>query len=102
VQQYLDFEKGVAELEGKAQELRVLAKDDLAMDIGEDVTRLSQKAEAHLKEIYEKLTPWQKTQVARHADRPHAIDYIDALIDDFTPLIISAWHVQKGIEKQSG
>jgi len=87
VQQYLDFEKGVAELEGKAQELRVLAKDDLAMDIGEDVTRLSQKAEAHLKEIYEKLTPWQKTQVARHADRPHAIDYIDALIDDFTPLM---------------
>ena len=85
--QYLDFEKGVAELEGKAQELRALARDDPSMDIGEQVTQLSTKAHDHLRDLYAKLTPWQKTQVARHPDRPHTLDYINAVVTEFTPLM---------------
>lgn len=84
--QYLDFEKTVAELEGKAAELRALAGQDSDMDIEEEVAQLSAKAEKHLSDLYTKLTPWQKCQVARHPNRPHTVDYVEALIDDFMPL----------------
>jgi acetyl-CoA carboxylase carboxyl transferase subunit alpha len=83
---YLDFEKPVADLEGKVQELRALAAQGEAVDVGDEIARLEAKAAAALLDAYAKLTPWQKTLVARHPDRPHAIDYIAHLITDFTPL----------------
>ena len=83
---YLDFEKPVAELESKVAELRALEHDDRGVSITDEIKKLEQKAEAALIETYAKLTPWQKTLVARHSDRPHALDYIAALIEDFTPL----------------
>ncbi len=85
--QYLDFEKTIAELEGKATELKALAGADSGMDIEAEVGQLSDKAQKHLSDIYNKLTPWQKCQVARHPNRPHTVDYVAALIDDFTPLM---------------
>ncbi len=84
--QYLDFEKSVAELEGKAEELRLLAKDDPDMDIGAEVSQLEEKAQKQLRDLYSKLTPWRRCQVARHPNRPHALGIIETLIDDFTPL----------------
>ena len=84
--QYLDFEKSVAELEGKAEELRVLAKDDPDMDIGAEVSQLEEKAHKQLSDLYGKLTPWRRCQVARHPNRPHALEVIESLIEDFTPL----------------
>ena len=81
---YLDFEKPVAELEAKVEELRALAAT--GSDIGDEIARLEAKAAQALKELYAKLTPWQKTQVARHPQRPHCLDYVAALITDFTPL----------------
>jgi len=83
---FLDFEAPIAELEGKIEELRRLQADDPAMDIQDDVARLEKKAAAQLEDIYAKLSPWQKTQVARHPLRPHTLDYINALIEDFVPL----------------
>jgi acetyl-CoA carboxylase carboxyl transferase subunit alpha len=83
---YLDFEKPVADLQGKVQELRSLEKEGDAVAIGEEIGRLEAKAAQALAEIYGKLTPWQKTQVARHPDRPHFSDYVKELIEDFTPL----------------
>lgn len=83
---YLDFEKPVAEFEAKIAELRALAEKDGAASIGEEVSRLEAKAEAALRDLYASLSPWQKTQVARHPERPHCLDYIEALITDFTPL----------------
>ncbi len=83
---YLDFEKPVADLQGKVQELRALGKEGDAVAIGEEIARLEAKAAQALGEIYGKLSPWQKTQVARHPDRPHTSDYVRALIEDFTPL----------------
>ncbi|HTV34314.1 MAG TPA: acetyl-CoA carboxylase carboxyltransferase subunit alpha [Methylocella sp.] len=84
---YLDFEKPVAELEAKVLELRMLAeKGDAAVAIGEELTRLEAKAEKALAELYANLTPWQKTQVARHPQRPHFSHYIKTLIEDFIPL----------------
>lgn len=83
---YLDFEKPIAELESKVAELKTLNAGDNNVSIAEEIKKLEQKVEALLVDIYSKLTPWQKTQVARHQDRPHALDYIDALIEDFTPL----------------
>ncbi len=83
---YLDFEKPVGELEAKVKELRALAETGDAVAIGEDIARLEAKADAALEEIYANLTPWQKTQVARHPERPHCLDYIAALITEFTPL----------------
>jgi len=83
---YLDFESQIAELEGKIEELRQLASQDPSMDIGEDVARLEAKVDTQLKDLYSKLTPWQKTLVARHPNRPHFRDYVEALITDFTPL----------------
>ena len=81
----LDFEKPIAELEGKIEELRHLT-DGGGVNIAEEVSRLQAKVDKLMRSTYAKLTPWQKTQVARHPDRPHALDYIGALIEDFTPL----------------
>ena len=83
---YLDFEKPVAELEKKLAELKALAESGNHKGVAEDVVKLEAKAQDALKSIYASLTPWQKTQVARHAERPHCLDYIAALITDFTPL----------------
>jgi acetyl-CoA carboxylase carboxyl transferase subunit alpha len=82
---FLDFEKPIAELEGKIAELKHLSDGD-GLNIADEVSRLQAKVERDLTATYAKLTPWQKTQVARHPDRPHAVDYIKALIEDFTPL----------------
>jgi acetyl-CoA carboxylase carboxyl transferase subunit alpha len=82
---YLDFEKPVAELEAKVEELRAMEAGDNAVAIGEDIARLKDKAAQALKDLYAELTPWQKTQVARHPQRPHCLDYVDALITDFVP-----------------
>jgi acetyl-CoA carboxylase carboxyl transferase subunit alpha len=81
----LDFEKPVAELEAKIEELRHLS-DGSKVNIAEEVTRLQDKVDRLLRGIYAKLTPAQKVQVARHPERPHCRDYIAGLIEDFTPL----------------
>src|SRR3972149_628971 len=83
---YLDFEKPVADLQGKVQELRSLGQEGDSVAIGEEIAKLEAKAAQALAEIYAKLTPWQKTQVARPPDRPHTSDYTSQLIEDFTPL----------------
>jgi len=83
---YLDFEKPVAELEAKIEELRALQASGDAIAIGEEIGRIEVKAAQALQELYTELTPWQKTQVARHPQRPHCLDYIAALIADFVPL----------------
>jgi len=82
---YLDFEKPIAELEGKIEELRHLT-GSAEVNIAEEVTKLQGKIDKILVQAYSKLTSWQKTQVARHHDRPHALEYVTTLIDDFTPL----------------
>jgi acetyl-CoA carboxylase carboxyl transferase subunit alpha len=82
---FLDFEKPIAELEGKIEELRRMSEPD-GINIAEEVARLTEKADRQLRATYGKLTPWQKTQVARHPDRPRALTYIDALLTEFTPL----------------
>ncbi|HEX4298632.1 MAG TPA: acetyl-CoA carboxylase carboxyltransferase subunit alpha [Devosia sp.] len=86
MQSYLDFEKPVADLEGKIAELRSLSGDDKAVSIDEEVSALTARADQALADIYKRLTPWQKTQVARHPQRPHFSDYIKALISEWTPL----------------
>src|SRR3982751_6449348 len=86
MQSYLDFEKPVAELEGKIAELKALATTDQAVSIDEEVNRLSARADEALVDIYKRLTPWQKTQVARHPQRPHFSDYIAGLITEWAPL----------------
>ncbi|GJD33007.1 Acetyl-coenzyme A carboxylase carboxyl transferase subunit alpha [Methylobacterium adhaesivum] len=83
---YLDFEKPVAELEAKVEELKAVGARDGAVSISEEVGRLEAKAAAALSDIYASLTPWQKTQVARHPQRPHFVDYCADLITEFTPL----------------
>ena len=83
---YLDFEKPVAEIEAKIEELRAVASNEEAIPIGEELTRLEVKATKALAELYVNLTPWQKTQVARHPQRPHFIDYARHLFSDFTPM----------------
>src|SRR5690349_17182836 len=82
---FLEFEKPIAELEGKIEELRHLA-DNGEINIAEEVGRLQGKLQKLLVSTYAKLSPWQKTQVARHPDRPHCLDYVRGLIEDFTPL----------------
>jgi acetyl-CoA carboxylase carboxyl transferase subunit alpha len=82
---YLDFEKPIAELEGKIEELRHLDTGG-DVNIAEEVGKLQTKADRLLAQTYGKLTAWDKVQVARHPERPHAIDYINRLIEDFTPL----------------
>ena len=83
---YLDFEKPVAELEAKVEELRLLAEDRGAVEIRDDIARLEAKAAAALAELYGALTPWQKTLVARHPERPRFVDYCGELLTEFTPL----------------
>jgi len=83
---YLDFEKPVAELEAKMEELRAMQAGGDAIAIGDEIGRIEGKAAAALKELYAGLTPWQKTQVARHPQRPHCLDYVAMLIQDFVPL----------------
>ena len=82
---FLDFEKPIAELEGKIEELRRLSEPD-GLNITEEIARLTSVADRQLRATYGKLTPWQKTQVARHPDRPKTTDYIAGLITGFTPL----------------
>ncbi len=83
---YLDFEKGLAELEGKAAELRALAARNPAMDVRDEAALLDAKSRKMLGELYANLDPWAKCQIARHPDRPRALDMIEALFDEFTPL----------------
>jgi acetyl-CoA carboxylase carboxyl transferase subunit alpha len=83
---YLDFEAPVAELEGKIAELRALAAGDKTVSIADDVKSLEKKAGKILGDLYASLEPWQKAQVARHPERPHALAYIDQLITEFTPM----------------
>ena len=84
---YLDFEKPVAELEAKVEELRAMqSAGDGAADIADDIGRLETKAAQALRDLYAELTPWQKTQVARHPQRPHCLDYVKGLLTEFVPL----------------
>ncbi|APX22342.1 MAG: acetyl-CoA carboxylase carboxyltransferase subunit alpha [Rhodobacteraceae bacterium] len=83
---YLDFEKPLAEIEGKAEELRNMARSNEEMHVEDEAAALDRKAQDLLKDLYKKLTPWRKCQVARHPDRPHCKDYIEALFTEYTPL----------------
>ena len=85
MQTYLEFEKPIAELETRVAELRETATAS-DIDIEAEVAKLEAKSTKLLKETYSRLTPWQKTQVARHPDRPHFKDFVDAIAEDFTPL----------------
>jgi acetyl-CoA carboxylase carboxyl transferase subunit alpha len=84
--EFLDFEAPVAELEGKIAELRALAQGDKTVSIAEEVRALEKKVAKILGDLYKSLTPWQKAQVARHRQRPHALQYINTLISDYVPL----------------
>jgi acetyl-CoA carboxylase carboxyl transferase subunit alpha len=83
---YLDFEKPVADLEAKVEELRALSNGGDTASMGEELTKLEAKAAKALSELYANLSPWQKTQVARHPQRPHLVDYVKGLVAEFTPL----------------
>ena len=83
---YLEFEKPLAEIEGKAEELRAMGRSNPAMDVSKEAEALDRKADQMLKDLYKGLNPWQKCQVARHPDRPHCRDYIETLFTEFTPL----------------
>lgn len=85
MQSFLDFEKPIAELQGRIDELRETAAEG-ELDINAEVGRIQAKSDKLLRETYARLTPWQKTQVARHAERPHFKHYVAALIEDFMPL----------------
>ncbi|MFC0279543.1 acetyl-CoA carboxylase carboxyltransferase subunit alpha [Falsigemmobacter intermedius] len=84
--QYLEFEKPLAEIEGKAEELRAMARANSEADVSKEADALDRKAEALLKDLYKDLSAWRKCQVARHPDRPHCKDYIDTLFTEYTPL----------------
>ena len=83
---YLEFEKPLAEIEGKAEELRAMARQSEEMDIESEAEALDKKAAGILSDLYSNLTPWRKCQVARHPERPHCLNYIKALFTEFTPL----------------
>ena len=83
---YLEFEKPLAEIDGKAEELRAMARSNTGMDVTREAEQLDRKADTLLRDLYKDLTPWQKCQVARHPDRPHCKDYIDALFSEYTAL----------------
>ncbi|WP_071795616.1 acetyl-CoA carboxylase carboxyltransferase subunit alpha [Natronohydrobacter thiooxidans] len=83
---YLEFEKPLAEIEGKAAELRAMGAANPDMDVEKEASALDAKAQKMLVDLYRNLSPWRKCQVARHPDRPHCRDYISALFDEFTPL----------------
>ena len=86
MQNYLEFEKPLAEIEGKAEELRAMGRANDEMDVEKEAMALDKKAEQLLKDLYKDLTPWRKCQVARHPNRPHCKDYIEALFTEYTPL----------------
>lgn len=83
---YLDFEKPLAEIEGKAEELRAMARQNEDMDVEKEAENLDLKAQEILVDLYKNLTPWRKCQIARHPERPHCKDYIKALFSEFVPL----------------
>ncbi len=83
---YLEFEKPLSEIEGKAEELRAMAKTGGGMDLTKEAEALDRRAETALRDLYKNLSPWQKCQVARHPDRPHCTDYIQALFTEYTSL----------------
>ena len=83
---YLDFEKPLAEIEGKAEELRAMARQNEEMDVEKEAENLDLKAQEILIDLYKNLTPWRKCQIARHPERPHCRDYIKALFSEFVPL----------------
>jgi acetyl-CoA carboxylase carboxyl transferase subunit alpha len=84
--QYLEFEKPLADIEGKAEELRAMAKTGGGVDMSKEAEALDRKADQALRDLYKTLTAWQKCQVARHPDRPHCQDYIDTLFTEYTAL----------------
>ena len=86
MQNYLEFEKGLAEIEGKAEELRAMARQNEDMDVEAEAKALDAKGKTMLKELYSDLSAWRKCLVARHPDRPHCKDYIEALFTEYTPL----------------
>jgi acetyl-CoA carboxylase carboxyl transferase subunit alpha len=86
VTQYLEFEKPLAEIEGKAEELRALGRQNEDMDVADEAAALDGKATIMLQDLYKSLTPWRKCQVARHPERPHCVDYINTLFSEYTPL----------------
>ncbi|MEO6300560.1 MAG: acetyl-CoA carboxylase carboxyltransferase subunit alpha [Paracoccaceae bacterium] len=83
---YLEFEKPLAEIEGKAEELRAMARGNSGMDVSKEAEALDRKADQLLKDLYKGLNPWQKCQVARHSDRPHCKEYIETLFTEYTAL----------------
>ena len=83
---YLEFEKPLAEIEGKAEELRALARANEGTDVEKEAAALDKKAAELMVQMYGDLSPWRKCQVARHPDRPHCKDYIGALFTEYTPL----------------
>lgn len=83
---YLDFEKPVADLDGKILELKQISQEEGSLDMSDEIARLEVRSQTALRDIYKKLSPWQKTQVARHPDRPHFMDYCARLLSDVTPL----------------
>ena len=83
---YLEFEKPLADIEGKAEELRVMARKGEGVDLEKEAAALDKKAGDMLRDLYKQLDPWRKTQVARHPERPHCRDYIDQLFTEYTPL----------------
>ena len=84
--QYLEFEKPLADIEGKAEELRAMAKSGGGVDMTKEAEALDRKADQALRDLYKTLTPWQKCQVARHPERPHCLDYVGQLFTEFTSL----------------
>lgn len=86
MQNYLDFEKPISDLEGKIRELKKLAGEDESIDTSEEIERLEVRVREAMEDIYSKLNAWQKTQVARHPQRPHFVDFADQLFTEFTPL----------------
>jgi acetyl-CoA carboxylase carboxyl transferase subunit alpha len=84
--QYLEFEKPLADIEGKAEELRAMAKTNPGMDVSKEAEALDRKADAALRDLYKNLTAWQKCLVARHPERPHCLDYVEQLFSEFTSL----------------
>lgn len=83
---YLDFEKPVADLDGKILELKKISQEKDSLDMSDEIARLEVRSQTALRDLYKKLSPWQKTQVARHPDRPHFMDYSKRLLSDVTPL----------------
>ena len=86
IRTYMEFEKPIAEVENRIAELKAFIDSENSVAISEEITKLQQKAQQMLAETYSKLTPWQKTQVARHPERPHTLEFINRLIEEFTPL----------------